>query len=140
MLGDGELQVGEVWEGVMFSAHHQLDNLCAIIDYNKMQSDDLNENIIGLEPIKDKWIAFKWNVIEINGHDFEEIGSAFEMARNSKGQPTVIIAHTIKGKGVSYMEGSPLWHGSVKLSDEDLIQALIELGASQSEIKEILNG
>jgi transketolase len=140
MLGDGELQVGEVWEGAMFSAHHQLDNLCAIIDYNKMQSDDLNENIIGLEPLKDKWIAFGWNVIEINGHDFDEIGFAFEKASNSKGQPTVIIAHTIKGKGVSYMEGSPLWHGSVKLSDEDLIQALTDLGATQSEIKEALNG
>jgi transketolase len=140
MLGDGELQVGEVWEGVMFSAHHQLDNLCAIIDYNKMQSDDLNENIIGLEPLKDKWIAFGWHVIEINGHDFDEIGLAFENAKNYKGQPTVIIAHTIKGKGVSYMEGSPLWHGSVKLSDEDLTQALTDLGATQSEIQEALNG
>lgn len=139
MLGDGELQEGEVWEGAMFSAHHELDNLCAIIDYNKMQSDNLNENIMGLEPLANKWNSFGWNVVEINGHNFEEIDVAFDKARNCKGKPTVIIAHTIKGKGVSYMEGSPAWHGSLKLSDEDLTQALLELGATEEEIQGYIN-
>jgi transketolase len=139
MLGDGELQEGEVWEGVMFAGHHRLDNLCTIIDYNKMQSDDLNENIMGLEPLADKWQSFNWHVIEIDGHNFDEMEVAFNKARARKDKPTVIIAHTIKGKGVSYMEGSPVWHGSLKLSDEDLSQALLELGATEEEIKGYLN-
>jgi transketolase len=139
MLGDGELQEGEVWEGAMFSAHHNLDNLCAIIDYNKMQSDNLNENIMGLEPLTDKWKAFGWNVIEINGHNIQEIDGAFNDAKNYKVKPTVIIAHTVKGKGVSYMEGSPAWHGSLKLSEKDLSQALSELGLSEAEVKEAIN-
>jgi transketolase len=136
MLGDGELQEGEVWEGAMFSSHHNLNNLCAIVDYNKMQSDNLNKNIIGLEPLVDKWSAFGWNVIEINGHDFEEIKLAFDNARNNMEGPTVIIAHTIKGKGVSYMENIPSWHGSLKLSYEDLAEALFELGATKKQIQE----
>jgi len=135
MLGDGELQEGEVWEGAMFAGHHKLDNLCAVIDYNKMQSDDLNENIMGLEPLVDKWRSFGWNVVEVDGHDFDEIGNAFDEAKSIKNKPTVIIAHTIKGKGVSYMEGSPLWHGSLKLSKEDLSLALTELGATFEEIE-----
>ena len=139
MVGDGELQEGQIWEGAMFSSHHKLDNLCVIIDYNKMQSDDLNENIIGLEPLTDKWASFGWNVININGHDFSEIESAFNIARSCKQRPTVIIANTIKGKGVSYMEGVPTWHGSVKLSDKDITKALLELDYSQSEIAEVTN-
>ncbi|MDC3245777.1 transketolase [Candidatus Pseudothioglobus singularis] len=139
MLGDGEIQEGEVWEGAMFSAHHNLDNLCAVIDYNKMQSDDFNKNIIGLEPLAEKWNSFGWNVIEIDGHDFNEMAVAFDSARNCIGRPTIIIAHTIKGKGVSYMEGSPLWHGSLKLSDQDLTLALKELGLSNEKIEEIIN-
>ena len=139
MLGDGELQEGEVWEGVMFASHHKLDNLCAIIDYNKMQSDDLNENIIGLEPLADKWKSFGWHVLEIDGHNFNEIGKAFDEAKTKRDQPTVIIAHTIKGKGVSYMEGSPAWHGSLKLSDEDLTHALLELGATEAEIERYIS-
>jgi transketolase len=139
MLGDGELQEGEVWEGAMFAGHYKLDNLCAIIDYNKMQSDDLNENIIGLEPLADKWRSFNWHVIEIDGHNFDEIGNGFEEARHNTEKPTVIIAHTIKGKGVSYMEGSPEWHGSVKLSEEDITQALLELGATDKEIKGLIH-
>ena len=139
ILGDGELQEGEVWEGSMFSAHHKLDNLCAIVDYNKMQSDDLNKNIMGLEPLADKWKSFGWNVIEINGHDFQEIGDGFNRAKICKEKPTMIIAHTIKGKGVSYMEGSPAWHGSLELSDEDLAHALSELDLSEREIAEAIN-
>ncbi len=127
MLGDGELQEGQVWEAVMSAAHFGLDNLCAIIDYNKLQSDDSNENIMGLEPLFDKWKAFNWNVLEINGHDFDAIHQAFFQAREYKNKPTVIIAHTTKGAGVKFMESSPLWHGSVKLSDQDLQQALTDL-------------
>ena len=139
MLGDGELQEGEVWEGAMFSAHHKLDNLCAIVDYNKMQSDNLNENIMGLEPLADKWISFGWNVLEIDGHDSQEMEVAFNDARNIMHKPTIIIAHTIKGKGVSYMENSPTWHGSLELSNADFRQALLELGATESEIGEIIS-
>ena len=126
MLGDGELQEGEVWEGAMFAAHHELDNMCAIVDYNKMQSDNLNENIIRLEPLVNKWMSFGWNVIEIDGHKLSEIKLAFDGARNVKIKPTIIIANTIKGKGVSYMENSPTWHGSVKMTKADLKQALLE--------------
>lgn len=139
MLGDGELQEGEIWEGAMFAAHHELDNLCAIVDYNKMQSDNLNENIMGLEPLTDKWNSFGWNVVEINGHSANDMKTAFDVARNTIGKPTVIIAHTVKGKGISYMENSPTWHGSLELSDEDFKLALLELGASDDEIKEAMN-
>jgi len=139
MLGDGELQEGEVWEGAMFSAHHELDNLCAIVDYNKMQSDNLNENIIRLEPLANKWESFGWAVIEIDGHNSNEIKLAFDGARNVKKKPTVIIANTIKGKGVSYMENSPSWHGSVKMTYADLKQAFFDLDATNSEIGAIIN-
>lgn len=139
MLGDGELQEGEVWEGAMFAAHHELDNMCAIVDYNKMQSDNLNENIIRLEPLVNKWMSFGWNVIEIDGHKLSEIKLAFDGARNVKIKPTIIIANTIKGKGVSYMENSPTWHGSVKMTKADLKQALLELGASNCEIGAIIS-
>jgi len=140
MLGDGELQEGEIWEGAMCAGHYKLDNLCGIIDYNKMQSDDLNENIMGLEPLRAKWEAFRWHVMEIDGHDFEQIGAAFAEARQTKGKPTMIIAHTIKGKGVSFMVGSPLWHGSVKLRDEELVQGLRDLGTPENEIRRCLDG
>jgi transketolase len=135
MLGDGELQEGQVWEGAMCAAHYRLDNLCAVVDYNKMQSDDLNKNVIGLEPLRAKWEAFNWHVQEIDGHNLEEIERAFTEAKSLRDRPTVIIAHTIKGKGVSYMEGSPLWHGSVKLSDEDFARALQDLGMPAEQVE-----
>jgi len=119
----------------MYAGHNKLNNLCAIIDYNKMQSDDLNSNIVSLEPLADKWKAFNWNVIEIDGHSFIELEQAFKKAKNELKKPSVIIAHTIKGKGVSFMEGSPLWHGSVALSDEDLITSLSDLSLSLEQIK-----
>jgi transketolase len=139
MLGDGELQEGEIWEGAMFAGHYKLNNLCAIIDYNKMQSDDLNKNIMGLEPLGEKWRAFNWYVIEIDGHNYDEMEMAFDKAKKNQNQPTVIIANTIKGNGVSFMEGNPAWHGSVELSDDDLRQSMIELGANDSDIKEYFN-
>lgn len=139
LLGDGELQEGEVWEGAMCAAHHRLANLCAIIDYNKMQSDDRNENIIGLEPLAQKWRAFGWNALEINGHDIAAILAAFDEARATQTGPTVIIAHTIKGKGVSYMEDHPLWHGSVKLTREQTEGALASLATSSAQVEELLD-
>lgn len=140
MLGDGEMQEGEVWEGAMCAAHYKLDGLCAIVDYNKMQSDDLNDNIMKLEPLAAKWNSFNWHTIEIDGHDFAQIGAALDEARITKGKPTVIIAHTIKGKGVSYMEGIPKWHGSVKLGTEELEQALRDLGTPDVEVGAYVNG
>lgn len=140
LMGDGELQEGEVWEGAMCASHYKLDNLCAIVDYNKMQSDDLNSNIMALEPLKDKWLAFNWHVIEIDGHDDDQIQSAFNEARSIKGRPTIIIAHTVKGKGVSFMEGVPAWHGSVTLRQEELEQALQDLKINESDIQAYING
>jgi transketolase len=128
MLGDGELQEGEIWEGAMAAGHYQLGNLCAIVDYNKMQSDDLNERIMRLEPLDAKWRAFNWHAITIDGHDFDAIAAAFAEARATRDRPTIVIANTIKGKGVGYMEGVPSWHGSVKLTPEQIQQALADLG------------
>ncbi|WP_432743830.1 transketolase [Methylobacter sp. G7] len=140
ILGDGEMQEGEVWEAAMSAAHFRLDKLCVIIDYNKMQSDDLNENIMRLEPLVDKWRSFNWAVQEIDGHDMEAIRSAVDNAKKVQGQPSVIIAHTLKGKGVSFMEGVPEWHGSVKITSEQLKHALKDLGANQEQIEDYLNG
>lgn len=140
LLGDGELQEGEVWEGAMCAAHHGLGNLCAIIDYNKLQSDDRNESIMALEPLAEKWRAFRWRVIEINGHDLEELSQAFSEARTERLRPTVVIAHTIKGRGVPYMENVPAWHGSVKLSEEDCARALEGLGVPSMDIKGWIDG
>ena len=139
LLGDGELQEGQIWEGAMCAAHYKLDNLCAIVDYNKLQSDDSNENIMGLNSLFDKWQAFNWNTIEINGHDFNEIQDAFHMFEKTRNKPTVIIANTVKGKGVSFMENIPAWHGSVKIKKEEFELALRELGASDLEISIFMN-
>ena len=140
LLGDGELQEGEVWEAAMCAAHHRLDNLCVIIDYNKLQSDDRNANIMALEPLAAKWRAFEWAVAEIDGHDIPAILSTFRRAAATHGRPSIIIAHTVKGKGVPYMENVPQWHGSVKLTPEQADEALRALGASKEEIKEWLDG
>lgn len=139
MIGDGELQEGEVWEAFMFSSNYKLNNLCVILDYNKMQSDDLNENIIKLEPLKEKLEAFGWHAQEIDGHDLEEIDKAFSLALNEKNKPSIIISNTIKGKGVSFMEGKPSWHGSVQIKPEELEIALKDLGTSNEEIFKYMN-
>jgi transketolase len=140
ILGDGELQEGEVWEGAMSAGHFGLSNLCAIIDYNKLQSDDRNANIMALEPLAQKWRAFGWHAVEIQGHDIPAILAAFDEARSIPARPTVIIAHTVKGKGVPYMEDQPLWHGSVKLTREQAETALVALGATDTDTKELLDG
>jgi len=139
MLGDGELQEGEVWEAAMASAHHTLDNLCILIDYNKLQSDAANDSIMKLEPLAAKWRAFGWAVAEIDGHDMAAILSAFRDAAATTGMPSVIIAHTVKGKGVPVMENVPAWHGSVKMTREQTQEALAALGASTEESKELLD-
>ncbi|MDT7041845.1 transketolase [Candidatus Nitronereus thalassa] len=140
LLGDGELQEGEIWEGAMCAAQFQLDNLCAIVDYNKLQSDDFNERIMGLEPLGAKWEAFNWHVLEIDGHNFFEISEALAKSRSHGLGPTLIIAHTLKGKGVSFMEGNPAWHGSVKLQLEDMETSLDDLGMTNEEIQRSLHG
>ena len=140
VAGDGEMQEGQVWEAAMTAAHHKLGDLCLIIDYNKLQSDDLNENIIGLEPLGDRWRAFNWNVIEIDGHCQEDIAKAIATFKSCVTRPTVIIAHTLKGKGVSFMEGVPAWHGSVTMSADELVRALRELGVSEAEIGSYVDG
>jgi transketolase len=139
LLGDGELQEGEVWEAAMCAAHHKLDNLCVIIDYNKLQSDDRNDAIMRLEPLAAKWRAFDWAVTEIDGHDIDQTLSAFRRATATVGRPSVLIAHTVKGKGVPYMENIPQWHGSVKLTREQAEDALAALGATREEITELLD-
>ncbi len=126
ILGDGEIEEGQVWEAFMFSAHYKLDNLCAVIDYNGLQIDGKVCDVMNSAPIKDKLKAFGFNTIEINGHDFDEIESAFKNARQFKGAPTAIIANTIKGKGVSFMENQVGWHG-VAPNDEQYEAAMKEL-------------
>jgi transketolase len=139
LLGDGELQEGEVWEAAMSGAHHKLDNLCGIIDYNKLQSDNTNDAIMRLEPLADKWRAFGWAVAEIDGHDIPAILETFRRAGATTGKPTMIIAHTIKGKGVPYMENIPAWHGSVKFTKAQAEEAIRALGASETEMSELLD-
>ena len=126
MLGDGELQEGQIWEAVMFAGHRRLDNLTVIVDNNGLQIDGNITDVCSPYPIDKKFEAFNFNVININGHDFDEIREAFAAAENCKGMPTAIIAHTIKGRGVSFMEGQASWHGKAP-DDEQYAKAISEL-------------
>ena len=126
MLGDGELAEGQVWEAAMAASHYKADNLCAIIDQNGLQIDGFIHEIMSSYPIPDKWRGFGWHVIEINGHDYKAISSAYDEAETVKGKPTVIVAKTIKGKGVSFMENQVDWHGKAPSKDE-AERALAEL-------------
>jgi len=126
LTGDGELDEGQIWEAAMFCAHKKIDNLVAIVDSNKQQLDGWVKDIMSLEPLADKWKAFGWEVIEIDGHNLEEILMAFDKAKTIKGKPPVIIANTIKGKGVSFMENNLEFHGMAP-TKEQLEQALKEL-------------
>ena len=126
LLGDGELAEGQVWEAAMFAGHKKLDNLVIIVDNNGLQIDGTIEEVCDSNPIPDKFKAFNCNVIEINAHDFDEIRNAFKQARETKGKPTVIIAHSIKGKDVSFMENSCEWHG-VAPNDEQYAVAMADL-------------
>lgn len=126
ILGDGEQQEGQVWEAAMTAAHYKLDNVCAFADSNNLQIDGNVSDVMGVAPLDKKWEAFGWHVITINGHDFNEIFAALDEARATKGKPTMIIAKTIKGKGVSFMENVASWHGSAP-SVEQRDKALEEL-------------
>lgn len=126
MLGDGELHEGQIWEAMLSSAHYKLDNVCAIVDYNRLQLDGPLDEVKSLGDLRAKWEAFAWNVIEIDGHNLEEIYNAFLAAAEYKGKPTVILANTIKGKGVSFMEDEVGWHAAAP-SDEELEKAIEEL-------------
>jgi transketolase len=126
VMGDGELQEGSVWEATMNAAHHKLDNVCAIVDCNKVQENGPTREIKNLEPLRDKWAAFGWHVLDIDGHSIEAIKAAFDEFNSVKAKPTVIIANTVKGKGVSFMEGKSAWHGKAP-NKEELSQALAEL-------------
>jgi transketolase len=126
LLGDGECDEGQVWEAAMAAAHFKLDHLVGIVDHNGLQIDGWNKDVMNLEPLPDKWRSFGWNVIEVDGHDFTQILAALEQAERVKGQPTMIVAHTIKGKGVSFMENNVDFHGKAP-SREEAEKALREL-------------
>ena len=126
MLGDGEIQEGQVWESAMAGSFHKLDNVCAIVDYNGIQLDGFVKDIMDVAPLAEKWRAFGWHTIELNGNDGAAVRAAFEEAAATKGKPTCLVAHTIKGKGVSFMENNPKFHGTaptpaeVKLALQEL--------------------
>ena len=126
ILGDGETQEGQVWEAAMTAAHYNLDNVCAFIDNNGLQIDGPVEEVMRIAPIHDKWAAFGWHVLEVNGHKMEEILNALDKAESIKNKPTMIIAHTIKGKGVSFFEGRVEYHG-IAPTQEELDKAMKEL-------------
>jgi transketolase len=128
LLGDGEIQEGQVWEAAMTAAHYKLDNLCAIVDLNGLQIDGPVSKVKAIEPVASKWAAFGWNFIDIDGHDMKEILDALDDAETVKGKPSVILAHTIKGKGVSFFEGKVEYHGMAP-TPEELEKALKEMEA-----------
>ena len=126
LVGDGEMDEGSIWEALLFAAHFKLDNLCLIIDYNKIQSLGNTNEVLNLEPLRGKLEAFNWNVIQIDGHNHTQIEEAFQKAISVREKPTVIIADTIKGKGVSFMENNLLWHYKSP-SEEEYNQAIKEI-------------
>ncbi|WP_245669631.1 transketolase [Desulfuribacillus alkaliarsenatis] len=126
MMGDGEIQEGMIWESAMAAAHYKLDNVTAFLDYNGLQIDGPTEEVMALGDVAAKWQSFNWHTIEINGHCFEEIHAAVQEAKTIKDKPTIIIAQTLKGKGVSYMENQVGWHGNAP-SQEQLDRALADL-------------
>ena len=130
IMGDGEIQEGQVWEAAM-AAPKLVDNLTAIVDYNKIQLDDFTARILDLEPLLAKWQAFGWPVLEIDGHDFAQIGKALDQAEANRGTPSLIVAHTVKGKGVSFMENNPEWHGKAPRPDEAIAAIREILGVSE---------
>ena len=118
LMGDGEIQEGNIWEAAMAAAHYQCDNLCAILDYNEVQIDGRVSEIMEIEPLREKWLAFGWHVIQTDGHNVEKLINAFEEAKTIKIKPTIIIAKTVKGKGVSFMENVVDFHGRAPNEDE----------------------
>jgi transketolase len=143
IVGDGEIQEGQVWEAAMTAPklgqpHHALDNLTVIIDYNKIQLDDFVTKICDLEPLLAKWQGFGWPVLEIDGHDLAQIGKALDQAEATRGTPSLIVAHTVKGKGVSFMENNPEWHGKSPKPEEGVAAIREILGVSEAAWTEYL--
>lgn len=134
ILGDGELQEGQVWEASMAAAHYKLDNLTAFLDYNGLQIDGKITDVMSPEPVAGKFEAFGWNAIKVDGHDIEKIIDAVNQAKSTKGKPTIIIAKTIKGKGVSFMENQAGWHGTAP-NKEQRDQAIAELDKALTELE-----
>ncbi|MGG5316112.1 transketolase [Enterococcus sp. AZ072] len=132
LIGDGELQEGQIWEAAMSSAHYNLDNVIAIIDHNGLQIDGTNDEVMKVRSIKEKFQSFNWKVLEIDGHDFDQISKSIDQAKAVKNQPTAIIAKTVKGKGVSFMENNGGWHGAAP-SAEECEKAVKELRGEQNE-------
>jgi transketolase len=126
VLGDGEIQEGQIWEAAMFGGKYGVDNVCAILDYNGIQLDGFVKDIMDLEPIETKWQSFGWHTIRVNGHDIAALEKAFAEAAATKDKPSILIAHTIKGKGVSFMENNPKFHGTAP-TPEEAVKALQEL-------------
>ena len=134
LLGDGEIQEGQVWEACMSAAHYKLDNLCVIVDNNGLQIDGAIADVMSPYPIVDKLDAFGFHVVAVDGHNFEELENAFAEARRTKGAPTAIVMTTVKGKGVSYMENNAGWHGKAP-NDAEYEQAMTELKAQYAELE-----
>ncbi|MDR1571335.1 MAG: transketolase [Clostridiales Family XIII bacterium] len=129
LLGDGELEEGIVWEAAMSAGHYRLDNLCAVVDWNGLQIDGRNDDVMTVAPIDEKFRAFGWNTAMADGHSIADLLGAFGKARGTKGRPTAVIAKTVKGKGVSFMEGEAGWHGKAP-SEDEAKRALTELGGA----------
>lgn len=134
LLGDGEIQEGQVWEAAMFAGHRKLDNLCVIVDNNNLQIDGSIDQVCSPYPIDKKFEAFNFHVINVDAHDFEAIRAAFQEARNTKGTPTCIVAHSVKGKGVSFMENNADWHGKAP-NDEEYATAMADLEKIGAELE-----
>lgn len=130
LIGDGEMDEGQVWEAALFAAHHRLDNLTALVDVNRIQNDTFVADTLETEPIVDKWRAFGWQTLDVDGHDVREVVAALDQATATTGRPTVIVCRTVKGKGVAFMEHNPDWHGKAP-TREQLAQALAELEAAR---------
>lgn len=126
IIGDGEMQEGQIWEAAMYAGANKINNICAILDNNKMQNETYTKSTLDIYPIKEKWLAFNWNVHEINGHSYGQIKNAFNKFYKSKNKPTLIIANTIKGKGISFMENDPSWHAK-KIDKDDFEKAIKEV-------------
>ncbi len=131
MLGDGECQEGSIWEGALSAPMLRLDNLTVIVDHNKLQAMDCLDNIVNMQPFADKWKAFGWNVVDIDGHDHAEIRNA--LLKREAGKPTLVIANTIKGKGGSFMENVPIWHYRMP-NEEELPILMKELGLTENDL------
>ena len=134
LLGDGEIEEGQVWEAAMFAAHYQLDNLCAIVDNNGLQIDGPVDQVMSPYPITDKFAAFGWNVLTVDAHDFDQLEAAFNAAKTVKGKPTVIVQKSVKGKGVSFMENQVSWHGAAP-NAEQYETAMTELKAALAALE-----